>query len=74
MLLQRLFLTGALAIVSIAATFSQSQKTNASGYAVQKQITCTKGAVVSAHPLASIVGLDILKQGAMHLMQPLPRN
>ena len=63
MLLQRLFLTGALAIVSIAATFSQSQKTNASGYAVQKQITCTKGAVVSAHPLASIVGLDILKQG-----------
>lgn len=63
MLLQRLFLTGALAIVSIAATFSQSQKTNASGYAVQKQITCTKGAVVSAHPLASMVGLDILKQG-----------
>ncbi len=63
MLLQRLFLTGVLAIVSIAATFSQSQKTNASGYAVQKQITCTKGAVVSAHPLASMVGLDILKQG-----------
>ncbi len=63
MFLQRLFLTGALGIISIATTFSQSQKNNVADYSIQKQITCTKGAVVSAHPLASMVGLDILKQG-----------
>ena len=63
MFLQRLFLTGALGIISIATTFSQSQKNIAADYSIQKQITCTKGAVVSAHPLASMVGLDILKQG-----------
>jgi gamma-glutamyltranspeptidase / glutathione hydrolase len=32
-------------------------------YQQQKNITCTKGAVVSAHPLASKVGLQILRQG-----------
>lgn len=63
MLLQRLFLTGALGIISITTVFSQPQKNKASDYSIQKQITCTKGAVVSAHPLASMVGLDILKQG-----------
>lgn len=63
MFLQRLFLTGALGIISIATAFSQPQKNKASDYSIQKQITCTKGAVVSAHPLASMVGLDILKQG-----------
>ncbi len=63
MFLQRLFLTGALGIISITTAFSQPQKNKASDYSIQKQITCTKGAVVSAHPLASMVGLDILKQG-----------
>lgn len=63
MFLQRLFLTGALGIISITTVFSQPQKNKASDYSIQKQITCTKGAVVSAHPLASMVGLDILKQG-----------
>ncbi len=32
-------------------------------YNTQKSITCENGAVVSAHPLASKVGLQILKQG-----------
>ena len=36
---------------------------NPYNYHSQKKLDCTKGAVVSAHPLASKVGLDILKQG-----------
>ena len=36
---------------------------NAYQYSVQKTITCSNGAVVSAHPLASKVGVEILKMG-----------
>jgi gamma-glutamyltranspeptidase / glutathione hydrolase len=36
---------------------------NPYNYQSQKKITCTGGAVVSAHPLASKVGVAILKQG-----------
>jgi gamma-glutamyltranspeptidase/glutathione hydrolase len=36
---------------------------NPYNYHSQKKLTCTKGAVVSAHPLASKVGLSILQQG-----------
>lgn len=32
-------------------------------YSIQKKITCKNGAVVSAHPLASKVGLSILQKG-----------
>ncbi|MCP9752241.1 gamma-glutamyltransferase [Ferruginibacter sp. HRS2-29] len=32
-------------------------------YTIQKEITCSKGAVASAHPLASKAGVDILKKG-----------
>ncbi|HEV3251544.1 MAG TPA: gamma-glutamyltransferase, partial [Puia sp.] len=32
-------------------------------YAIQKKIECNHGAVVSAHPLASAVGLSILQKG-----------
>jgi gamma-glutamyltranspeptidase/glutathione hydrolase len=32
-------------------------------YSVQKKAECTHGAVVCAHPLASLVGIAILKQG-----------
>ncbi len=32
-------------------------------YGIQKKITCTNGAVVSAHPLASMVGNSILQNG-----------
>ena len=52
-----------LTVFFIPASFSQSQKNDGPGYTIQKSINCTRGAVVSAHPLASMVGLDILKQG-----------
>lgn len=39
------------------------QDINSIDYQVQKTVSCTSGAVVSAHPLASQVGLQILKQG-----------
>ena len=32
-------------------------------YRTQKKVTVSKGAVVSAHPLASMVGIKIMKQG-----------
>ncbi len=32
-------------------------------YSIQKKVNCANGAVVSAHPLASKVGVDILKKG-----------
>jgi len=32
-------------------------------YSIQKKVVCSNGAVVSAHPLASKVGLEILKEG-----------
>ena len=40
-----------------------AQSVNSKNYIVQKKINCSKGAVVSAHPLASMVGLSILKKG-----------
>ena len=36
---------------------------NAYDYKIEKRVECRNGAVVSAHPLASQVGLEILKQG-----------
>lgn len=38
-------------------------KIDAFHYTIEKQITCTQGAVVSAHPLASKVGVLMLKKG-----------
>src|SRR5215212_1044523 len=40
-----------------------SQKISPYKYSSQKKLECRNGAVVSAHPLASKAGLDILKQG-----------
>ncbi|MBL7703026.1 MAG: gamma-glutamyltransferase [Ferruginibacter sp.] len=40
-----------------------AQNMNSRAYSIQKKIECSKGAVVSAHPLASMVGLSILKKG-----------
>ncbi|MBI3720131.1 MAG: gamma-glutamyltransferase [Sphingobacteriales bacterium] len=55
-----------LSVSLIAA--GQSPKTittvvNQYKYAVQKKVVCKNGAVVSAHPLASRVGLEMLKKG-----------
>jgi len=60
---QKLLFTGTLTIILTFPSFSQVKRTNAFDYSVQKNITCNKGAVVSAHPLASMAGLNILKQG-----------
>ena len=47
----------------LLCTYSTAQKLDAYTYNIQKNVTCSKGAVVSAHPLASMVGVNILKQG-----------
>ena len=55
-----------LPIASLILLFTASapaQTVNSKNYAVQKKINCSKGAVVSAHPLASMVGLNMLKKG-----------
>ncbi|MGB4843186.1 MAG: gamma-glutamyltransferase [Ferruginibacter sp.] len=41
----------------------QAQTIDNKNYSIQKTVTVAKAAVVSAHPLASQVGLSILKQG-----------
>lgn len=56
------FFTALIFILSTAVC-TQAQKTDSRGYTVQKKVDCSKGAVVSAHPLASMVGLSILKKG-----------
>ncbi len=53
-----------LSTLTTTLTFSAfAQNQDAFNYTVQKNITCDKGAVVSAHPLASMAGLSILQQG-----------
>ena len=59
-----------LSILSIAVSCNPGKKNNSAvvsinpyRYTTQKTITCENGAVVSAHPLASKVGVEILKQG-----------
>src|SRR3978361_3030 len=51
------FITGQL---FLATAFAQIDPYH---YTISKKIDCTKGAVVSAHPLASKVGINILRQG-----------
>ena len=43
--------------------FSQNVKVDAYHYQTKKNIECKNGAVVSAHTLASEVGVQILKEG-----------
>ena len=55
-----------LPVLVVTFSFVVLQSTaqiNPYSYHSQKNITCSKGAVVSAHPLASKVGVDILKKG-----------
>jgi gamma-glutamyltranspeptidase/glutathione hydrolase len=49
-------------LVSLPAVL-HSQKINSFNYTGQKKVICRNGAVVSAHPLASKCGINILKQG-----------
>jgi gamma-glutamyltranspeptidase / glutathione hydrolase len=50
-------------LLTLNASLSAQTETNPFQYAIQKKVTVTHGAVVSAHPLASSVGVDILRKG-----------
>ena len=52
-----------LTISLIFIALQSKAQINPYNYRLQKKVIATKGAVVSAHPLASQVGLQILKQG-----------
>ncbi|MEO5893273.1 MAG: gamma-glutamyltransferase [Ferruginibacter sp.] len=53
-----------LPVVLLCNVFiSTGQKIDAFKYLGQKKVNCSKGAVVSAHPLASKAGIYILQQG-----------
>jgi len=58
----RRFILLIIAVASLQALQSKAQ-VNPDAYHIQKKLTARKGAVVSAHPLASQVGVQILKQG-----------
>lgn len=49
--------------MALISSCKQGQKLNAFSYEIQKEVTAKNGAVVSAHPLASEVGVNILKEG-----------
>jgi gamma-glutamyltranspeptidase/glutathione hydrolase len=55
--------TGCFLLFSLSFSFIYSQQLNAFQYSIQKEKVCENGAVVSAHPLASRVGVNILKEG-----------
>ncbi|MGB8194508.1 MAG: gamma-glutamyltransferase [Chitinophagaceae bacterium] len=52
-----------LLLIVCVAKEAVAQKTSAYSYSIQKKTETRNGAVVSAHPLASKAGLDVLKQG-----------
>jgi gamma-glutamyltranspeptidase/glutathione hydrolase len=67
--MKKLFIGSLLLIVFSLACHSPKRATvetltiNPFQFTVQKKVVCENGAVVSAHPLASKVGVEILKQG-----------
>src|SRR5215472_17176966 len=52
-----------LCVLAITPRLYAQQEFNPYHYTVNKKIECSHGAVVSAHPLASQVGVSILKMG-----------
>lgn len=52
-----------IVVLMFNALISEAQKINAFKYQSKKNILCNRGAVVSAHPLASKAGVQVLKQG-----------
>jgi gamma-glutamyltranspeptidase / glutathione hydrolase len=57
-------MSASIALMALLFTTNASAQTVVSkNYISQKKINCSKGAVVSAHPLASMIGLSILKKG-----------
>jgi gamma-glutamyltranspeptidase/glutathione hydrolase len=57
------FLVSIFAIFCLNIQNTNAQKIDSKNYSIQKKATVNKAAVVSAHPLASMVGLSILKKG-----------
>ncbi|MBX2933662.1 MAG: gamma-glutamyltransferase [Ferruginibacter sp.] len=60
---KHLIYTSAISFLLFLPSLIIAQAINHNNYTIQKSITCTKGAVVCAHPLASQVGLHILQMG-----------
>jgi gamma-glutamyltranspeptidase/glutathione hydrolase len=58
-----LLLLPVLFVVACKTTKTSTTLVDQYKYEVQKKIVCEKGAVVSAHPLASKIGVAILKMG-----------
>ena len=52
-----------LIVLAKATLAVNAQEINPYKYSSKKKVQCMNGAVVSAHPLASKVGLSILKKG-----------
>ncbi len=63
MAFQKTFFTSIFCILYGFCLTSWSQTIDSKKYAIQKSISCNKGAVVSAHPLASMIGISILQKG-----------
>ena len=63
--MKKIFLLFLFPIVFIACKTTQKNETGFDpyNYTIQKKIVCENGAVVSAHPLASKAGVEILKKG-----------
>lgn len=62
-LLALLFLIASMNLVSAQEPDIDDPASVKAHYTIQKSITCSNGAVVSAHPLASRAGLSVLKKG-----------
>ncbi len=63
MQLRNIIITSIFLSLASLPISGQAQNINSKNYKAQKKVNCSNGAVVSAHPLASIVGLNILKKG-----------
>ncbi|HRI24579.1 MAG TPA: gamma-glutamyltransferase [Ferruginibacter sp.] len=63
MIHKKILLSAALAGLAFISVYSQSNPFNGTGYTIQKKVDAGNGAVVSAHPLASMAGLEMLKRG-----------
>jgi gamma-glutamyltranspeptidase/glutathione hydrolase len=52
-----------LLLISSCKTYKQTIEIHPYQYSINKKILCKNGSVVSAHPLASKVGVEMMKQG-----------
>src|SRR5215218_3979734 len=62
-MIKPLILVPAFILLSCHTTKQAAVSLNPYSYTTSKKVVCNNGAVVSAHPIASKVGVDIMKQG-----------